>query len=346
MEVFMRSNDRRSSSFLLLGLTIFGSAICHTTSAEARHVKVNGACGPSNGQTLVSAPTSGLCSSGTASAVTGSGPWFWSCAGSNDGTTADCEANIQSSGGSGSTTNIHYAPNGNFSSSGSYLPGPYGFNLADVSSVATLNSLPVGVKGLVWLGLCKGANSAFVNAVTPFIGNANLYGFYLMDEPYPTICAGSNLQAVTAWIHANVPGAKVFVVLYNEGTDEAPYFDQQYGPSHTGIDLYGLDPYPIQPQFSGGADYNIIPARVTAAKAIGVTEPQMIPVYQAFGGGGYSSYTLPTAAQEQAILSTWAALLPDPPFDYAYSWGVQDSDSAISNTPYLQQVFLQWNTAQ
>jgi len=72
----------------------------------------------------------------------------------------------------------------------------------------------------------------------------------------------------------------------------------------------------------------------------------MIPIYQAFGGGGYSSYTLPTAAQEQTILSTWAALLPDPPFDYAYSWGVQDSDSAISNTPCLQQIFLQWNTSQ
>jgi hypothetical protein len=249
--------------------------------------------------------------------VSGTGPWSWTCAGSNGGTTADCEANVQSTGGSGSTTDVHYAPSGNFSSSGTYLPGPYGFNLADVSSVATLDSLPAGVKGLVWLGLCNGANSAFVDAVKPFIGNANLYGFYLMDEPYPSICAGSNLQAETAWIHANVPGAKVFVVLYNEGTNEAPYFDQQYGPSQTGIDLYGLDPYPIQPQFSGGVDYNIIPARITAAEAIGVTEPQMIPIYQAFGGGGYSSYTLPTAAQEQEILSTWAALLPSPAFDYA-----------------------------
>jgi hypothetical protein len=247
--------------------------------------------------------------------VSGTGPWSWTCAGSNGGTTADCEANVQSTGGSGSTTDVHYAPSGNFSSSGTYLPGPYGFNLADVSSVATLDSLPAGVKGLVWLGLCNGANSAFVDAVKPF--NANLYGFYLMDEPYPSICVGSNLQAETAWIHANVPGAKVFVALYNEGTNEAPYFDQQYGPSQTGIDLYGLAPYPIQPQFSGGVDYNIIPARITAAEAIGVIEPQMIPTYQAFGGGGYSSYTLPTAAQEQEILSTWAALLPSPAFDYA-----------------------------
>jgi hypothetical protein len=332
----MLYNDWKFLYMLLFGVIIFGGAICYATSAKARHVKVNGACGPTNGENLVSAPTNGLCNSGTASAVSGDGPWSWTCAGSNG----------EQSQGSGSTTNIHYAPNGNFSSNGNYLPGAYGFNLADVSGVAALNSLPAGVKGLVWLGLCGGANPAFIDAVTPFIGNANLYGFYLMDEPYPSICAGANLQAETAWIHANVPGAKVFVVLYNEGTNEAPYFDQEYGPNQTGIDLYGLDPYPIQPQFSGGVDYNIIPARISAATAIGISQAQMIPVYQAFGGGGYSSYTLPTASQEETTLSTWAALLPAPAFDYAYSWGVQDSDSAISTTPYLQQIFLQWNTTQ
>ena len=58
---------------------------------------VNGACGSSNGGTFTSAPTTNLCSAGTASAVTGTGPWTWSCAGSGGGTTASCSAQLQSS---------------------------------------------------------------------------------------------------------------------------------------------------------------------------------------------------------------------------------------------------------
>jgi hypothetical protein len=58
-------------------------------------MQVNGACGSSNGQNLLSAPTSNLCSAGTASTVTGAGPWSWTCAGSNGGTTASCSANLE-----------------------------------------------------------------------------------------------------------------------------------------------------------------------------------------------------------------------------------------------------------
>ena len=49
-----------------------------------------GQCGPANGVAATSAPTSGLCSAGTATAVSGSGPWTWSCDGINNGTTASC----------------------------------------------------------------------------------------------------------------------------------------------------------------------------------------------------------------------------------------------------------------
>lgn len=53
---------------------------------------VNGQCGSSDGKTLGSKPTIGLCSAGTASSVSGSGPWTWECAGSNGGTTDECSA--------------------------------------------------------------------------------------------------------------------------------------------------------------------------------------------------------------------------------------------------------------
>ena len=53
---------------------------------------VNGACGTANNTPSAGAPASNLCNVGTASTVSGSGPWNWSCAGSNSGSTASCSA--------------------------------------------------------------------------------------------------------------------------------------------------------------------------------------------------------------------------------------------------------------
>ena len=54
---------------------------------------VNGACGSSNGQTLTSAPSTNLCSAGTASSVTsGTSAYTWTCNGSSGGTNASCSA--------------------------------------------------------------------------------------------------------------------------------------------------------------------------------------------------------------------------------------------------------------
>ncbi|MFA5961637.1 MAG: hypothetical protein WC848_03075, partial [Parcubacteria group bacterium] len=60
---------------------------------------INGVCGSSNGQSFSSAPTSNLCSAGTVSAVTGSGPWSWTCSGANGGTSANCSAMKNDNGG-------------------------------------------------------------------------------------------------------------------------------------------------------------------------------------------------------------------------------------------------------
>ena len=56
---------------------------------------VNGSCGGSNGQTLAVAPTTNLCAAGAAGSVNGSGPWTWTCEGTNGGSTANCSANLQ-----------------------------------------------------------------------------------------------------------------------------------------------------------------------------------------------------------------------------------------------------------
>jgi len=66
---------------------------------------VNGVCGASNGMAFYSAPSTNLCGTGTPSGVTGSGPWNWSCAGSNGGTNANCSASLKVGGVCGTTIN-------------------------------------------------------------------------------------------------------------------------------------------------------------------------------------------------------------------------------------------------
>ncbi len=56
---------------------------------------VNGSCGASHNQTFSSIPTANFCTTGSVSSVYGTGPWTWSCNGSNGGTNASCQANVQ-----------------------------------------------------------------------------------------------------------------------------------------------------------------------------------------------------------------------------------------------------------
>lgn len=65
-----------------------------TITAGGSTNPLNGVCGSSNTQSFDVIPSVNLCSAGDASAVTGSGPWSWSCAGQNGGTTASCSASI------------------------------------------------------------------------------------------------------------------------------------------------------------------------------------------------------------------------------------------------------------
>ena len=55
-------------------------------------IPVNGACGTADGVAISSAPTADLCGAGTASAVTATGLWSWSCDGSDGGTSVSCSA--------------------------------------------------------------------------------------------------------------------------------------------------------------------------------------------------------------------------------------------------------------
>ncbi|MDD4617145.1 MAG: hypothetical protein PHW76_08570, partial [Alphaproteobacteria bacterium] len=77
-----------------------------STDSCSAPVRFDGVCGSANDTATTKKPTSNLCSAGTASKVAGSGPWTWSCAGENGGSTASCEASAKINGTCGSADGV------------------------------------------------------------------------------------------------------------------------------------------------------------------------------------------------------------------------------------------------
>ena len=246
---------------------------------------------------------------------------------------------------------LHYAPNHNFDPSGAWRPAAAGFNIADIADHRRLRDLPAGVKGLIWVGQCAGADRRFIATVAPYLHEPNVFGFYLMDDPDPRIglaqCKAESLREEADWLHDHIPAALTFIVLMNMSDAGRPSFQDTYNPANSHVDLYGIDPYPCRSELKGCSD-TMIERYVAAAEAWGIPRSRVVPVYQAFGGGSWSDgdggkYILPTAAQLQAMFARWRALIPAPMFDFAYSWGVQRGDHALENEPDLWAVFSAHN---
>lgn len=270
----------------------------------------------------------------------------------------------------GPVTSLHYAANGNFDSSGNYLPGSLGFNVADIGSASALSWIPSGVKGLAWLGLCNGADTNFKATVDGYKANAaqyhNLYGFYVMDDPDPTgkwatQCTAAHLKEEADYIHAAIPGAVAFIVPMNLSSSSSPTFDPGggipvYSQANTHMDAFGLDAFPCRSTFGNfdpvtghaSCHLDMINGYYNAARSIGIPQSAIVPIYQTFGLGTWGEdtggqYAVPTVDQENQILARWASLTPTPLFDYAYSYGVQNSDKALATIADLQPVLAAHN---
>lgn len=88
-----------TKTFTLPAKARFDAGMPYTDGGGNPPPVVNGACGPANGVPVSSPPTADLCSAGTPSAVTGSGPWSWTCTGSGTGhTNASCSAPLAQAG--------------------------------------------------------------------------------------------------------------------------------------------------------------------------------------------------------------------------------------------------------
>jgi len=94
-------------------------------SASVTASKVNGACGPSSGAALGLPPTDNLCTAGAASALTGTGPWSWTCSGFNGGSAAHCASIVPATGidgacGASAGVSFTSPPSVNLCAAGSY----------------------------------------------------------------------------------------------------------------------------------------------------------------------------------------------------------------------------------
>lgn len=69
-----------------------------TISDSSTPTPVDGVCGSANGSSFSTAPSTNLCSAGTAGTVSGYGPWSWPCNGINGGDPASCSASLLSGG--------------------------------------------------------------------------------------------------------------------------------------------------------------------------------------------------------------------------------------------------------
>lgn len=58
------------------------------------NVEADGKCGVADGLSFTTAPTTNLCADGAVPTVNGTGPWSWTCPGTNGGQPANCSAQI------------------------------------------------------------------------------------------------------------------------------------------------------------------------------------------------------------------------------------------------------------
>ncbi|MDD3370345.1 MAG: hypothetical protein PHE27_00820 [Alphaproteobacteria bacterium] len=88
------------------------------STSESCSAPTEAMCGTANGVAVTSAPTSGLCEYGTASAISGSGPWTWSCTSGTSNVTCNAPTSGSASCGSAADTVTETAPTANLCSVG------------------------------------------------------------------------------------------------------------------------------------------------------------------------------------------------------------------------------------
>jgi len=267
----------------------------------------------------------------------------------------------------------HYALGTNFDQR---LALSLGFDVMDItgsdshprSTKAIVDALPAAVRALIWVGNLDNTDctsppyttAEFRALVDTMAADRKVYGYYIADEPHPRTCtnAAADIRARADYLHAHSSFQKAFIVIQDGsgpcGSNVGCEFEALQ-PSHTHVDLIGLDPYPCHYDSSGDAapcNYGLIEQRVDAATANGIPLSTIVPVVQAFGQerrvGGAVFYRTPSNDELRTILATWHTLVPRPTLDVAYTFGVQCSTTCpapqtLANHPELRSLIRAHN---
>lgn len=132
-----------------------------TYTVTIANTPIDGVCGSSNGSafTSLTSADSNLCSVGSVSGFSGSGPWAWSCSGSNGGANASCSATVFIPTHSITVTTTY---GGTVKSADNVINcSPVCFSSYPSGNTITLNAFPNSTywKFAGWSGACSGTGS-------------------------------------------------------------------------------------------------------------------------------------------------------------------------------------------
>jgi len=209
---------------------------------------INGVCGSSNGQTFAMAPATNLCSAGTATAVSGSGPWTWSCTGSNGGSTASCSANktgprVTGVCGSSDGRTLTTAPTTNLCDAGTATAvsgnGPWTWSCTGSNGGSTASCLAnkTGPPGIQIISPNGGESwtTGSTHAITWTSSNlhsASLIHIYLYNNDVWQQIAGplSPFETSYSWVVPNTPATSSIVWVGNRVNNAWQFQDQNDQP--------------------------------------------------------------------------------------------------------------------
>lgn len=224
-----------------------------------------------------------------------------------------------------------------------------GFDLADVSSITRLNGMPDSVMGMVYTGARFIGNfEAFKAEADRWRGNPKVWGFYLIDEPYPEReprISPAAIKQQADYIHETQPGVMACVKFTNLGSPERPHW-HPYNIQSTGLDLFGVGGYAVRRRLQNGYDPELIKRYVDTAIRDGVPREKIFPCMQCFGGT--ADWPMPTEQQMDEMFQAWRENCPNPVFDMCYSWGVQTQwmTQALSNNEMMREAVKRHFAAQ
>lgn len=168
-----------------------------------------------------------------------------------------------------------------------------------------------------------------------------MWGYSLVDEPYPATIPPAAIKAMADYIREVDPGKLVFVKFTNLGTPENPHW-HPYNLENTGLDYFGVGGYAVRSRLPNGYDPELIKRYVDSAVRDGIPRDKIFPCMQCFGGAPDGSIPVPTQQQMDEMFAAWRESCPHPTFDMAYSWGIQTRwmTEALSNNVMMRDAIV------